>query len=61
MPHRKPPNSEEEQLKALHERAELIRRRSHELIRQMEILTGEVAERTERVQNQTGPFARKPR
>jgi len=61
MPHRKRHQQDVERLRELHERAELIRQRSHELIQQMEKLAAEIARQTERIQNQPGPIARKPR
>jgi hypothetical protein len=61
MPYRKRHQQEVERLRELHERAELIRRRSSDLIQQMEKLAAEIARQTARVQNQPGPNARKPR
>jgi len=61
MPQRKRRKSEAQPLRELHERAELIRRRSADLIRQAEKIAEEIAAQTERVQNQPGPVARKPR
>jgi len=61
MPYRKRHQQDVERLRELHERAELIRRRSDDLIKQMEKLATEIARQTERVQNQSGPVARKPR
>ena len=43
MPHRKARQKNDAEIQALHERAELARRRSDELIRQMETLADEVA------------------
>ena len=61
MPQRKRHPSEDEQIRELHEHAELIRRKSAELVRRTDQLAAEVAKQTERVQNEPGPVARKPR
>jgi hypothetical protein len=60
MPRRKRRKSEEQLLRELRERADLIRRRSAELIRETAKIAGEVAARTARVQDQSGPVARTP-
>jgi hypothetical protein len=60
MPHRKGrQKNDDPEIQALHERAELVRRRSEELIRQMEALAGEIARANERAQD-GHPAPRKP-
>jgi hypothetical protein len=59
MPHRKArPKPDDEQIRALHQRAEVARRRSDELIRQMKDLADEIAGVTE--QPQDGSSNRNP-
>jgi len=60
MPRRKRRKSQEEPLRELLDHADLIRRRSADLIGQAEKIAEEVAARTALVQNQAGPVARKP-
>jgi len=61
MPQRKRRKSVKQPLKELRKRADLVRRRSADLIRETEKISEEVAARTARVQDQSGPVARKPR
>jgi hypothetical protein len=61
MPKRKHRKPVGQPLRELRKRADLVRRRSADLIRETEKIAEEVAARTARVQNQSGPVARKPR
>jgi len=61
MPQRKRRPFEDEQIRELREHAERTRRKAAELVRQAEELAAGVARQTERVQNEPGPVARKPR